>query len=211
MAATRTLIELFILRNPTLANATVYFRQVDSSGVKVADSLVTLYAATSGTLTVTNPVQLNEFGQLTTPVYIDAQTIAEIHGVVVPDHDTGVISPPDFTAILNGTETVQTYTLATGSIAIDFQQGKVIWVEMNGAVTVGDPSNVPAAGLAGTLTFFLVADGTNDVTWPSTFNWGAASAPDLTAQAAGTVVQVEALYVAGERWFARTVQTGFAS
>ncbi len=85
----RNSIQDFSLANPIYAGATVSFYTV-SAGVKTT-TLATLYSGLTGTTTLTNPQSLDSDGKFQQPVYIDAPVIADVSGLTIADHDTGII------------------------------------------------------------------------------------------------------------------------
>ena len=87
--ATRYNINDFALGNPAYVGATVSFWTV-SGGAKTA-TLATLYAASTGSTTLTNPRTLDSDGKFSVPVYIEVPTIATVSGLTVADHDTGIM------------------------------------------------------------------------------------------------------------------------
>jgi hypothetical protein len=94
----RRSIRTFSLANPIYVGATVTFYTVDGNGAKTSTK-VTLYDASTGTGTLSNPQALDSDGKFSAPVYIEVPTIAAISGLTVDDHDTGIIF---FTGIFRG-------------------------------------------------------------------------------------------------------------
>lgn len=87
--ATRYNINDFALGNPAYVGATVSFWTV-SGGAKTS-TLATLYAASTGSTTLTNPRTLDSDGKFSVPVYVEVPTIATVSGLTVADHDTGIM------------------------------------------------------------------------------------------------------------------------
>jgi hypothetical protein len=92
MAALRTKIPDFELANPQYVGALVSFFGVDINGASTG-VLANLYAAPTGSTTVTNPQTLDSEGKFSAPVYIEDPVIAEVTGANVGSQTTGVISP----------------------------------------------------------------------------------------------------------------------
>lgn len=87
--ATRYNINDFALANPAYVGATVSFYTV-SGGVKTT-TLATLYAASTGATTLTNPRTLDSDGKFSSPVYVEVPVIATVSGLSIDDHDTGIM------------------------------------------------------------------------------------------------------------------------
>ena len=111
----RSSVPDFSLANPLYAGATVTFYTV-SAGVKTATKS-TLYSATTGTATLSNPQYLDNEGKFQQAVYIAADTIVTVSGLSISDHDTGVIQPVPssstgtFTGTMTGGTTSPTTTI----------------------------------------------------------------------------------------------------
>ncbi|MGB5048445.1 MAG: glycosyl hydrolase family 28-related protein [Caldilineaceae bacterium] len=87
--ATRYNINDFALGNPAYVGATVSFWTV-SGGAKTS-TLATLYAASTGSTTLTNPRTLDSDGKFSVPVYTEVPVIATVSGLTIADHDTGIM------------------------------------------------------------------------------------------------------------------------
>ena len=140
--AARTLISEFDLDNPIYAQALVTAYAVTGGGAKDT-TLVTLYPAESGAVTLQNPQVLTSRGQWKQPVYTDEPCIIEIVGPHVASHDTGIIRPDTASA---------TTVLATGSTDA-----------RTSADWFGDIPNVKAFGAVGDYDP-ATQTGTNDQT-----------------------------------------------
>lgn len=87
---TRVLIKDFQLANPMYKGASVkLWRSVD--GV-ITPLTATLYAALTGSETVSNPFKLDSRGKQAQPIYVEDSCIAQVSGSGFPTHYTGVIS-----------------------------------------------------------------------------------------------------------------------
>lgn len=89
--AFRTVIPDFQLANPMYVGASVLFYTVDEDGEQT-ETLATLYAAPTGSITTANPQTLDSEGKFAAPVYIDVPVVANVSGATVGTHVTGVIS-----------------------------------------------------------------------------------------------------------------------
>lgn len=87
----RTTIPDFMLARPLYRGSLVSFFTVDQSGERT-NTLATLYAAPTGSTTLTNPQRLDATGKFSAPVYINVPVIAEVVGRNVASHTTGVIN-----------------------------------------------------------------------------------------------------------------------
>ena len=117
----RNSIQDFSLANPIYAGATVNFYTV-SGGVKTA-TLATLYAASTGSTTLSNPQSLDSSGKFQQPVYVDAPVIATVSGLTIADHDTGIIQ-----AVLSAgsvADVLTTFSASSGSSLIGTIQAGV--------------------------------------------------------------------------------------
>lgn len=95
MSYPRSSIQDFQLANPLYVGATIAFYLTDVNGAKTS-TLANLYAGTTGNTLLPNPQTLDSHGKFTVPVYIADPVIGHISNLIseVPDHDTGIISPP---------------------------------------------------------------------------------------------------------------------
>lgn len=91
--ANRYLLPIFIAANPLYAGASVTLYTVDGSGNKTATK-ATLYDSMTGTGTLSNALTLDGDGKQQQPVYLETAVIADIAGLSVPDHSTGIIAIP---------------------------------------------------------------------------------------------------------------------
>ena len=143
--ATRYNINDFALGNPAYVGATVSFWTV-SGGAKTT-TLATLYAASTGSTTLTNPRALDSDGKFSVPVYAEVATIATVSGLTIADHDTGIIGLAEVAAIESAAAAVAAVAaIASGALpitAISCSGGAI-----NGT-TVG--ATTPAAGKFTTL------------------------------------------------------------
>lgn len=166
MASFRSAIKDFELANPLYTGATITFYTVDDDGEKTA-TLGTLYQSAVGSVTASNPQTLDGDGKFARPVYHSAPLIAEVVGVNVASHDTGVIAPrgvwrgdwvtgttyyaTDFVrdpaSPANAYIVTNDYT-ASATFAADLANGDLALVAQGGDrlyVTIDDPGR-PASG-----------------------------------------------------------------
>ncbi|MGE0751861.1 MAG: hypothetical protein AB7F39_06630 [Variibacter sp.] len=92
MATVRGAIPDFMLANPIYAGARVSFYTVDPDTGLRTSTLATLYASATGTQTASNPQELDSEGKFSAPVYTEVPLIAEVTGVNVGSHTTGIIA-----------------------------------------------------------------------------------------------------------------------
>lgn len=89
----RTLVNPFSVGFGELyAMATVTIYKINES-TGAQDGLATLYSATSGTSTLTNPQTLDGEGKFSQPIYIEDPYQVVISGLSAADHTTGVYFP----------------------------------------------------------------------------------------------------------------------
>jgi len=99
---TRTLLRDFALANRLYAGCRVYIYTAVNG--QRSDTLATLYAATTGTTELENPVELDNEGKNPEPIYFDTDIICVVDGLSVGTHATGVIKPNvDATDVDNAT------------------------------------------------------------------------------------------------------------
>jgi len=77
--------------NLAYKNAEVSFYTVDPATGAKTSTLATLYAAPSGSATLTNPQTLDTTGKLVQPVYHDEPVIGSISSGLITAHDTGIM------------------------------------------------------------------------------------------------------------------------
>jgi len=70
--------------------------------------------------------------------------------------------------------------IAMSAHAVDLELGNVFTYTLSGGQTVTF-SNPPASGTAGSFTLILTNGGSATLTWPTSVDWPAATAPTLTA------------------------------
>jgi hypothetical protein len=101
MTYARTSIPDFSVANKLYVNAVVTAYTVDSNGVKTTTK-ATLYAAPTGSTTLTNPQILDSYGKFKSPVYVGQRVILTISGLRnTPDHDTGIVADGDVAQYAN--------------------------------------------------------------------------------------------------------------
>lgn len=88
----RSLFSYFQTVNPIYIGASVSFYTVDGAGAKTS-TLATLYAAETGSTTLSNPQTLDSEGKLKQAVYVDDAVIATVSTLSAGDHDTGIQRP----------------------------------------------------------------------------------------------------------------------
>jgi hypothetical protein len=89
----------------------------------------------------------------------------------------------------------------------DLSLGNVQTKTISGAQTLTF-SNPPASGSAGSFTLILTNGGSSTVTWPTSVDWPAATAPTLTA--AGVDVLVFTTIDGGTTWYGMAAGIGMA-
>ena len=90
---------------------------------------------------------------------------------------------------------------------VDLSLGNVQTKTISGAATLTF-SNPPASGSAGSFTLLLTNGGSAAVTWPTSVDWPAATAPTLTA--AGIDVLVFTTIDGGSTWYGIASGVGMA-
>lgn len=92
MAAVRTALREFALRNEVYAGASVDAFIPDVNGNPTA-ARATLYRATTGLDALPNPQTLDGEGKFQQPVYFDVPVVLSISSAFAGSHNTGVIRP----------------------------------------------------------------------------------------------------------------------
>lgn len=141
--ATRYNINDFALANPAYPGATVSFWTV-SGGAKTA-TLATLYAASTGTTTLTNPRTLDSDGKFSVPVYIEVPTIATISGLTIADHDTGIMGLAEAAAATSAA------AAAVSAAAALVSENNAETAETNAVAAAATIGHRKAASVAGTV------------------------------------------------------------
>jgi len=90
---------------------------------------------------------------------------------------------------------------------VDLSLGNVQTKTISGTTTLTF-SNPPASGSAGSFTLILTNGGSSAVTWPTSVDWPAATAPTLTA--AGVDVLVFTTIDGGTTWYGIASGIGMA-
>ena len=88
--------------------------------------------------------------------------------------------------------------VAMGANDVDLSAGNVFTKTISGATTLTF-SNPPATGKAGAFTLILTNGGSATITWPTSVDWAAATAPTLTA--AGVDVLTFTTIDGGTIWY----------
>lgn len=138
--ATRYNINDFALGNPAYVGATVSFWTV-SGGAKTT-TLATLYAASTGSTTLSNPRTLDSDGKFSVPVYAEVPVIATVSGLTIADHDTGIMGLAEGSAATSAAAALASESAASVSAAA------ALVSENNAAATLA--SALPKSG--GTMT-----------------------------------------------------------
>jgi hypothetical protein len=97
--------------------------------------------------------------------------------------------------------------VAMGANDVDLSAGNVFTKTISGATTLTF-SNPPASGKAGAFTLILTNGGSATVTWPTSVDWAAATAPTLTA--AGVDVLTFTTIDGGTIWYGIASGIGMA-
>lgn len=90
-------------------------------------------------------------------------------------------------------ETAQNLGNLTGNVtAIDYTAGPFAYGTLTGNATITSISNLPATGIAGSMTLEITQStaGSHTLTWPAAYKWPGGSAPTLTATASAVDVFV---------------------
>jgi hypothetical protein len=111
MAAIRTALREFSLRNDIYAGASVTAYVPDANGNPTA-VLATLYAAQTGINILPNPQILDGEGKFQQPVYFDAAVVLTVNSAFAASHNTGVIRPS-----LSDTDVINAQAAATAAQA----------------------------------------------------------------------------------------------
>ena len=100
-------------------------------------------------------------------------------------------------------ETLNTATSASGTLAVDLADGTEISVALSEDVSTHTISNVPTTGRRVSITYRIIQDSSDrTMAWPAAFDWGAAGAPTLSS-GSGTVTIVTAFTDdGGTKWHA---------
>jgi len=93
MAYKRTAIPFFELSNSAYSSGAVSFFGVDATTNLILPTLITLYTAQTGAITVPNPYTLDSDGKFSSPVYADERFIAVVTDVDGQQHTTGIWEP----------------------------------------------------------------------------------------------------------------------
>lgn len=93
MAFKRTAIPFFELANSAYASSTIAFFAVDAVTFERETTLITIYAAKTGTTTLSNPLTLDSSGKFSVPAYAEERFIAVVTDVDGQQHETGIWEP----------------------------------------------------------------------------------------------------------------------
>ena len=169
--ATRYNINDFGLANPAYVGATVSFWTV-SGGAKTA-TLATLYAAATGSTTLTNPRALDSDGKFAVPVYVEVPVIATVSGLTVADHDTGIMGLAEMAASASATAAAVSAAAALVSqSAAGVSAAAALVSENNAAATLAAALPKVGGTMTGDLTMgagrVVIFEGTTDDAFETT-------------------------------------------
>ena len=87
-----------------------------------------------------------------------------------------------FSILLRGYgEFVNVQTLSASTLTIDYAKGNNVTVLRNDGISTITYQNLPASGIAASITLKMISSGNYPVTWPSGTKWVGSSTPTLTA------------------------------
>jgi len=152
----------------------------DGVDIATRDAILTSTTTTAGTANTTANAALPKAGGTLSGTIVAADNI--IQGPVLKDY----------------AET----KVAMAANAVDLSLGNVQTKTISGAQTLTF-TNPPASGTAGSFTLILTNGGSATVTWPTSVDWPAATAPTLTA--AGVDVLVFTTIDGGTIWYGMAV------
>ena len=172
--ATRYNINDFALANPAYVGGTVSFWTV-SGGVKTS-TLATLYAASTGSTTLTNPRTLDSDGKFSVPVYVEVPVIATISGLTIADHDTGIMGLAESAAAASAAAALVSQSAALVSQSASAVSAAAALVsENNAAATLA--AALPKAG--GNMTGGINSARGNITQHATTMNFFTVTSPDI--------------------------------
>jgi hypothetical protein len=171
-----------------------------------AGYLATTGGALTGALTTNSTIDgvdiATRDGILTSTTATAAAALAKAGGVV-----TGLINMSD--QILQRT-VLKDYSetkVAMAAHAVDLELGNVFTYTLSGGQTVTF-TNPPASGTAGSFTMIVTNGGSATLTWPTSVDWAAATAPTLTAS--GVDVLTFTSIDGGNIWYGIAAGIGMA-
>lgn len=147
MAYRRTAIPFFELANSAYASSTVTFFGVDDSTNARLTTLITLYAAKTGSVTLSNPLTLDSDGKFSVPVYALERTIAVVQDVGGAEHETGIWEP----ALSNADVAAAAASAASAALsAVDSANsaGSASTSQTLAAISAADSASYAAGALA---------------------------------------------------------------
>jgi len=181
--------------NPTLAQGELAL-ETDTLKLKAGDgttawtSLAYYTLGTAGYLATTGGALT---GALTTNSTVDGVDIATRDGILTSTTATAAAALPKaggvVTGLVNMSDQILQRTVlkdygetkvAMAAHAVDLELGNVFTYTLSGGQTVTF-TNPPASGTAGSFTMIVTNGGSATLTWPSSVDWPAATAPTLTA------------------------------
>ncbi|MBP9806436.1 MAG: hypothetical protein KBE22_16230 [Candidatus Accumulibacter sp.] len=172
--ATRYNINDFALGNPAYVGATVSFWTV-SGGAKTT-TLATLYAASTGSTTLSNPRTLDSDGKFSVPVYAEVPVIATVSGLTVADHDTGIMGLAETAASTSAAAAAASAAAALVSqSAAGVSAAAALVSENNAAATLA--AALPKAG--GNMTGGINSARGNITQHATTMDFFAVTSPDI--------------------------------
>jgi hypothetical protein len=172
--ATRYNINDFSLANPAYVGASVSFWTV-SGGAKTT-TLATLYAASTGSTTLTNPRTLDSDGKFSVPVYTEVPVIATVSGLTIADHDTGIMGLAEGSAATSAAAAVVSAAAAQAAqSAASASAASALVSENNAAATVAGALQKSGGNMTGGINS---ARG-NITQHATTMDFFAVSSPDI--------------------------------
>jgi hypothetical protein len=181
--------------NPTLAQGELAL-ETDTLKLKAGDgttawtSLAYYSLGTAGYLATTGGALT---GALTTNSTVDGVDIATRDGILTSTTATAAAALPKaggtVTGLVNMSDQILQRTVlkdygetkvAMAAHAVDLELGNVFTYTLSGGQTVTF-TNPPASGTAGSFTMIVTNGGSATLTWPTSVDWPAATAPTLTA------------------------------
>jgi hypothetical protein len=159
-------------------------------------------------------------GALTTNSTIDGVDIATRDGILTSTTATAAAALPKaggvVTGLVNMSDQILQRTVlkdysetkvAMAAHAVDLELGNVFTYTLSGGQTVTF-TNPPASGTAGSFTMIVTNGGSATLTWPTSVDWAAATAPTLTAS--GVDVLTFTSIDGGNIWYGIAAGIGMA-
>lgn len=145
-------------------------------GTAPADLPVAVASGANGLLSGADKAKLDGAALLASPTFTGTVTLPATQMA------DATLTRPD---LVDYAETRSTPTITTNAATVNFEIGNVAVITLTANITTLTISNPPASGKIGTMTVWLVQDGTGGrtVTWPAAVDWGDQTAPTIASSA----------------------------